>query len=94
MESKTVETKNVLVSMDNEYLTGCIDELEDSFDEGISLQKGLSDWTALFVAAQMPKDYSPQFCIYPRFLPRPPFWGAGQTKSEQRCRLCLSKPSS
>lgn len=37
MESKTVETKNVLVSMDNEYLTGCIDELEDSFDEGWSV---------------------------------------------------------
>ena len=33
----TMETKNVLVSMDNDYFAGCMDELEDSIDQGWSV---------------------------------------------------------
>ena len=32
-----METKNVLISMDNDYFSGCIDELEDSLEEGWSV---------------------------------------------------------
>lgn len=38
MESNSImETKNVLVSMDNDYFAGCMDELEDSIDQGWSV---------------------------------------------------------
>jgi len=38
MERKTImETKNVLLSMDDDYFSGCMDELEDSFDNGWTL---------------------------------------------------------
>lgn len=38
MESNTImKTKNVLLSMDSEYFSGCIDELEDSFEDGWSV---------------------------------------------------------
>lgn len=32
-----METKNVLISLDNDYFSGCIDELEDSLEEGWSV---------------------------------------------------------
>lgn len=37
MERKKMETKNVLLSLDNEYFSGCIDELEDSLEDGWTL---------------------------------------------------------
>ena len=37
MERKNMETKNVLVSMDNDYFAGCMDEVEGSLDEGWSV---------------------------------------------------------
>ncbi|MBR5966262.1 MAG: hypothetical protein IK015_09140 [Treponema sp.] len=32
-----METKNVLISMENDYFSGCMDELEDSLEEGWSV---------------------------------------------------------
>ena len=37
MERKNMETKNVLVAMDNDYFAGCMAELEDSLEEGWSV---------------------------------------------------------